>query len=55
MKASIIKKPGLVKSSDILDTSCPRGGSDYDLVASIEECFNKYMYTNATRKILGFD
>ena len=33
----------------------PHGGSQYDLVASIEDCFNKYMYTDATWKILGFD
>ena len=50
MKASIN-----VKSPDILDTSWPYGASHYDLVASIEECFNKYMYTDATRKILGFE
>ena len=31
----------------------PHGGSDYDLVASIEECFNNY--TDVTRKINGFD
>ena len=31
----------------------PHGGSHYDLVASIEEYFNNY--TDATRKILGFD
>ena len=52
---SIDYKPGLVKSPDILDTSLPYGGSHYDLVASIEEYFDKYMYKDATRKILGFD
>ena len=31
----------------------PHGGSHYDIVASIEECFNNY--TDATMKILGFD
>ena len=31
----------------------PHGGSHYDLVAPIEECFNNY--TDASRKILGFD
>ena len=31
----------------------PHGGSHYNLVASIEECFNNY--TDATRKIPGFD
>ena len=50
---SIDYKPGLVKSPDIIDTSWPHGGSHYDLVASVEECFNNY--TDATRKILGFD
>ena len=52
MKASI-KKPGLVKSPDIIDTSLPHDGSNYDLAASIEECFNNN--TGATRKIIGFD
>ena len=52
---SIDYKPGLVKSPDILDTTRPRGGSDYDLVSSIEECFNKCMHTNVARKTLGFD
>ena len=46
-------KPDLVKSPDILDTSWPHGGSHYDLVVSIEEIYNNY--TDATRKILGFD
>ena len=54
LRESIDYKPGLVKSPDILDTSWPHSDSDYDLVASIVECFNKYMYTGATRKILGF-
>ena len=31
----------------------PHGGSHYGLVASIEDFF--YYYTDATRKILGFD
>ena len=50
VKASVTN---LVESPDILDTSWPHGGSHYDLVASIEECSNNY--TDATRKILGFD
>ena len=53
LRESIDYKPDLVKSPVILDTSWPHGGSHYDLVASIEECFNNY--TDATRKILGFD
>ena len=51
-RESINYKPGVVKRPDILDTSWLHGGSHYDLVASIEECFNKN--TDATRKILGF-
>ena len=31
----------------------PHGGSHYDIVASIEECFNNY--TDATKRNLGFD
>ena len=42
---SIDYKPG--------DTPWPHGGRHYDLAASIEECFNNF--TDATRKILGFD
>ena len=49
VKVSIIN----LACPDILDTSLPHGGSHYDLVASIKECFNNY--TDATRKILGFD
>ena len=50
---SIDYKPGLVKSPAFLDTSWRHGGSHYDLVASIEECFNNY--ADASRKIHGFD
>ena len=32
----------------------PHVDSHYDLDVSIEECFNKYTYTDITRKILGF-
>ena len=53
LRESIDYKPGLIKSPDILDTSWPHSGSHFDLVASIEECFNNY--TDATRKIIGFD
>ena len=55
LRESTDYKPGLGKSPGILDTPWPCGGSDYDLVASIPECFNKYTYTDSTRKILGFD
>ena len=51
VKASIINQAW----SKIQIFLTPHGGSHYDLVASIEECFNKYMYTDATRAILGFD
>ena len=51
VKASIINQAW----SKVQIFLTPHGGSHYDLVASIEECFNKYMYTDATRAILGFD
>ena len=50
---SIDYEHGLVISPDIFDISWPHGGSHYDLVASIEECFNNY--SDATRKFLGFE
>ena len=53
LRESIVYKAGLVKSPDNLDNAWPHGGSHYDLVASIKECFNNY--TDASRKILGFD
>ena len=55
LRESIDYKPDLVKSPNSLDTSGLHGGSHFDLIAPIEECFNKYMYTDATRNILGFD
>ena len=51
MKASIIK----LARSKVQIFLTPHGDSHYDLVASIEECFNKYMYTDTSRKILCLD
>ena len=49
VKASIIN----LALSKVKILLTPHGGSHYDLVASIKECFNNY--TDATRKIIGFD
>ena len=49
MKAAIIN----LAWSKVQIFLTPHGGSHYDLVASIEECYNNY--TDATKEILGFD